>query len=240
MKIIYPYFQNSATDYARLRNVFEKSARRHMPDAELVCVELESAQFLEDKHDLTTRAFLAKTEKILSTEYEYEFIVCDCDLLFANSILYPFAKMRAQQKYVAVTVREDFKYPYNTGIFFVERSYESKRVLDLWARNTKIIAANRYTATAKKAIKEQGGIDQAALEVTHQAHSKEILTLPCRVYNACQGDWKYTTDDTKVYHIKSGLRKIVLDPKKESGELYLKSHTRVQEIARMWWAEENR
>lgn len=240
MKIIYPYFQNSETDYARLRNVFEKSARRHMPDAELVCVELEPAQFLEDKHDLTTRAFLAKTEKLLLTENETEFIVCDCDLFFTSNLLFTFAEIREAPNYVAVTARADYKYPYNTGLFFVKRSYEAKRILDLWVRNTRTIASNRYTPTAKKAIKEQGGIDQAALELTHQAHSKDIFTLPCRIYNACQGDWKHTTDETKVYHIKSGLRKIVLDPKKEHGELYLKAHARVQEIARMWWAEENR
>lgn len=234
MKIIYPYFENSTIDYARLRNVFEKSARRHMPEAELVCINLEPAKFLEDKHDLTTRAFLAKTQAAFF--YSDNMLVCDCDMFFTDSV----NNSRVFDTYrIGITTRPDYKYPYNTGIFFVS-DLSNGNGLDLWERNTKTIYANSKEKQSRDLIKAHGGVDQAAIYLTHNARPTYFKELPCRIYNACQGDWKQTTDETKVYHIKSGLRKIVLDPKKEHGELYLKAHPRVQEIARMWWAEEDR
>lgn len=238
MKIIYPYFQNSETDYARLCNVFEKSARRYMPDAELVCIELEAAQPDEDKHDLTTRAFLSKI-RALDKEPEGLYVVADCDLFFTGNVRQEIEDLKPS--FVGITERAGYKYRWNTGIFFVDK--KEKRLphfIVQWAQETQYLWMRKSSKETKSEIKKHGGIDQAALDRVFALRKTPVVIYPTWAYNACQSDWPQTNVYTKVYHIKSGLRKIVLDPKKEHGELYLKAHARVQEIARMWWAEEDR
>jgi len=142
---------------------------------------------------------------------------------------------------VCVTDRENYKYKWNSGFFVAKTTDKNipQFVLE-WEYETRRLYAGRNRPQDKKLIKENGGIDQAALSLVTQNTKEKFSFVPTRILNACQSDWANTDELTKVYHIKSGLRKIVLDPKKEQGELYLKAHVRVQEIARMWWAEENR
>jgi hypothetical protein len=240
MKIIYPYFQNSTTDYARLRAVFEKSARRHMPDAELVCIELDAAQKWEDKHALTTRAFFAKLNEV--EKHTGNLVVCDCDLFFTNT-LQPVFDNESIAK-VQITERYGYKYRWNSGIFFVNKTEEKKPYfLTEWEQETAELRAiaqlknNKYRTP--EIVKKHGGYDQAALDIAIHFTTEIVAILPTWAWNACQSDWHQTDNSTRVYHIKSGLRKIVLDPAKEQSEKFHEAPPRVQEIARMWWAEES-
>lgn len=57
------------------------------------------------------------------------------------------------------------------------------------------------------------GMNQAAFGwmVENYKESVKVVSVPCAEYNACSDDWNCYNKDTKIVHIKSGLRKIILE-----------------------------
>lgn len=181
--------------YARLRTVFERSARATMPGVE---IEVLPVPRCASRQHAMAACFLAAAERAI--EAGAEVAVCDVDLLFLREIEAGFATPFD----VAVTVRET-RMRYNTGLWLYRHA--GAPFVRLWCRWTREILAHpsRYRAD----LDRYGGIDQAAL-ARAVAAAGNILELPCRIWNATQSEWAEVTAETRVVHVKSALRRACL------------------------------
>lgn len=204
MKLLAVYFNRNGL-YSNLRKVFELSAQKHMPNIATKIVELPMPPKKDHKRDTAT-AFIAAAKYVLTVKEPV--IVCDIDLMFVGDV----AEGMRQVVDVGVTTREGFKHPYNSGVWFYRPTNSAAAFVEEWVNNTRY-----YVDTFEsnyEFIHQHGGIDQAALAKTVQEnesmHKACITNLPCKVWNAEQSSWRYMTANTRVVHIKSGLRRACL------------------------------
>lgn len=186
--------------YTKLLTVFLKSASHFMPDKKIKVLKIAKPRNIDHRRD-TAFAFIAAAEYVLKSKKNIA--ICDCDLMFTNSIHDGF-KLDYD---IAVTVRE---YPkYNTGLWFFKPNERSKKFLKKWIYYTQFLMA--HYKERRDLLYNQGGIDQASLYLTIQYYKKfnkkiNILELPCQEWNACQSEWHNINEDTRIIHIKSKLR----------------------------------
>jgi hypothetical protein len=113
----------------------------------------------------------------------------------------------------AYTLRSPGRLPLNAGVVFVRKSERIERFFLAWRdTNRKMLADRRYHAEWRPKF---GGINQAALGAVLASGlaSKigvELLTVPCREWNCEDSSWQeFNPDETRVVHLKSGLRRSV-------------------------------
>ncbi len=215
MKIISAYFHRH-DNYAKLLNVFMRSAERTMPGVKVEVVNIEvpmkkySGERKFDHHMDTYFGFMAKTERALREEGPV--CVSDNDIIFLQSVEDVFRN----DFDIAVTTREH-KCHLNTGVFFSRGTPAAKMFIERWLEHTREIA----TQFDEDRISRHAGIDQAALFQTLEDDLPvKVIFLPCIIWNAEQTCWKHLTPETRVVHIKSGLRDIVFGKKKMNRKLY--------------------
>lgn len=195
MRLITAFFDRTGR-YKRLLNVFEKSARKHIPKVKITIVNEKPINNINHKYD-TFFAFVMAAEYTIAAGDNVA--VCDCDLMFKKDI----SDVWNKDFDIAVTVRK--KMPFNTGIWFYRHNERSVNFVNHWIENCKTIADNyeQYESYTDS----HGGIDQAALALTiDQGHEIKLLELPCQEWNSCQGEWATADENTRVIHIKSKLR----------------------------------
>ncbi len=128
--------------------------------------------------------------------------VADIDLMFRGDISTVFS----YDFDIAVTVR-DHRMIYNTGLWFAKPTFKARQFIRRWIELTHKV----YNEFTIEVVNRWGGIDQQSLaETIEEMPDVNVLQLPCRIWNAEQTCWKYITDETKVIHIKSGLRPLCL------------------------------
>ena len=215
MKIIATYFDRK-NKYRQLLKVFLATAAEHMPGVEVDLIKVRPPRKISRKHDMAHAFNLAAERAMQGRENA---AVCDIDLMFVQSIESVFAL----DFDVAVTVRE--KYKYNTGLWFYRPTAKADIFLDTWIRNTHEMMQHPDQEENKSMIAEYAGIDQASLAQTISEKKRiNVLELQCTVWNSCQGEWKHINKNTKVIHVKSGLRRIAMKKKMKPGEEYLIKH----------------
>ena len=215
MKIITAYFYRH-DNYAKLLNVFMRSAARTMPGVKVEVVETSvpmqkyTGEQKFDHHMDTYFGFMAKTERALYEDGPV--CIADNDIIFFQSVEDVFNK----DFDIAVTTR-DHKCNLNTGVFFSRGTTAAKAFITRWLEHTRAIA----TQFDEDRISRHAGIDQAALfQTLEDGLPVKVLFLPCLIWNAEQTCWKHMTTKTRVVHIKSGLRDIVFGKKKMNRKLY--------------------
>jgi hypothetical protein len=183
--------------YARLRAVFERSARATMPGIQ---IEVLSVPPQATRQHAMAACFLAAAERAI--EIGEAVAVCDVDLMFLREIESGFEL----DFDVAVTVRETAM-RYNTGLWLYRPAGAAfVRTWCLWTRA--ILGA---PTSFRAELDRYGGIDQAALARAGAGGVvTRILELPCRIWNATQSEWPEVTAETRVIHVKSALRRAVL------------------------------
>lgn len=216
MKIIATYFDRK-NKYRRLLKVFLATAAEHMPDVEVDLIKVRPPRKISRKHDMAHAFNLAAERAIQGGK---DAAICDIDLMFMQSIEPAFDL----DFDVAVTVRE--KYHYNTGLWFYRPTDKANIFIKAWIDNTVLMMQHPEQEEIKFMIDKYAGIDQASLARTIAEKKRiNVLELQCTVWNSCQGEWKHINKNTKVIHVKSGLRRIAVDCKKmKVGEEYLIPH----------------
>ena len=204
MRIITAFFDRKGK-YGRLLRVFLRSARAVMPGVEVQVVKTKAPGQTGDKkrdHHLDTLAgFLAKAYAALDVTVPT--VVCDADLLFLRSVESAF-----DEEFDVAITRRDARCPFNSGVFFVRPTEAARRFVEDWIAESVRVFDGWPGNDAE--VHEQAGIDQAALARVLKVTEANVLMLPCVVWNACQGDWANVTDETRVVHVKSGLRQAVV------------------------------
>lgn len=215
MTIVAPYF-NRIPQYEILLHVFNNSAKEKMPDSKIEiinfkppCDKYGKGKELDHNWD-TYYAFMAKISRAI--EIQDNVLMTDSDLIFLKSV----DDIWKRDFDIAITIR-DHRCKYNTGLCAIKPTIEAKYFLKRWKENTREVAEKQNW----NKIYEWWGIDQYALHLTIQEKIKiKLMELPCHIWNSTQNDWKNITNDTRVVHIKSGLRRIVFGTEKISPKHY--------------------
>lgn len=224
MRLITAFF--GSKDYHRMLDVMCSSVKKHMPGQTTEIITVPEPPAPDDKHKLTYFGFIpAAIEALASLE---DIAVADLDLMFRGDIRNVFS----YDFDIAVTVR-DHHMKYNTGLWFARPTYQAKEFIKQWIDNTHRIYKN-YTIDV---VHRWGGIDQQALaETIEQMPTVNVLQLPCHIWNAEQTCWKQINEETKVIHIKSGLRPLCLDT---TGAQIPIKHKHLRKIIEEWQTYEN-
>lgn len=203
-------------EYQKLLCVFKESAFQTMSGVNIKIVETERPVLTEEQttnhrevhHYYTSQAFIDLANVVL--DLNEEVAVCDVDLMFLRSVndfwaKYPHADM--------AFTRREYKHPLNTGIWFYRPTKNSKRFVKKWIQYTKDLTRN-FAKGKRKLINLDSGIDQASLRLTMETCPKiSRRWLPCVEWNATQSEWHHITPDTRVIHVKSLLRDVIMGRK---------------------------
>lgn len=189
-------------NYDKLKSVFINSAKDNFPHIETIVYDMKPPKPKTWRHDLAY-ASLEVSRNVLK---EKELIaVCDIDVMFINDI----SDIEEKNFDIAITVR-DWKHPLNSGVWFYRPNERSRSFVEAWIKNKLKIMKN--VNKHQKKIDKYAGINQASLQMTidELKNDVNILELPCPIWNATQTEWKKITNETKIIHIKSELRKFCL------------------------------
>lgn len=127
----------------------------------------------------------------------------DCDTLVLGD-------MREVEKIefdVTWTVRPPGSpFPFNSGVVFARVSDRVRSFFERWKdANVRLLYDYKMHEPLRAVF---GGINQASLgEMLVRGPGCRMEPLPCEIWNCEDTSWKSYSSDTKVLHIKSGLRK---------------------------------
>lgn len=217
MRLVTALFDRDG-DYRRMYRVLERSAAEFMPEVKPELIHCEPPEGSDPFRD-TYFGFLPAAREALTTEEPIA--VADADLMFTGSITdvwdFDFD--------LAFTAR-DHRMRYNTGLWFARPTDAARKFMADWIDETALC----YDAFSMRMVHDNGGIDQQSLfNMLQRRQGAKILLLPCQIWNAEQTCWNRVTPETKVIHIKSGLRPVCL------GRAALEpKHARLQPIVDKW------
>jgi hypothetical protein len=202
--IITSVFETSRGNYDRLYKVFEYSALKHMPQAEIICLREVNMQ---KRRNNTYSAMTARLDQWadIAGKVKGDIIFADADIVFTGDMFKVFDKFDFD---IAYTKRKHRKRPINGGIVFVRDG--SQAFIELWARvNRKMYLKPKLHAVWKKKC---SGMNQPSfwyLLKHPEKHPYKMLGLPCQIYNACENEWGKINADIQAVHLKRTLRRVV-------------------------------
>lgn len=200
MKIVTAFF-DSTGQYKRLLNVFKLSAKKYMPKIDIEVIPIVPPE--KSNHHFDTYYGFMPAAKYAYVSH-HSLAIADCDLMFNGSI----TDVWEYEFDLAFTVRDKPKY--NTGLWFCRATKKAKLFIKDWIDNTNMLI--EYFYENEDIVNYHYGIDQASLAMTIEMHDDvKIKELPCQIWNAEQTNWRLVDHNTKVIHIKSGLRDLLLN-----------------------------
>jgi|GEM_PF-2050441 len=112
---------------------------------------------------------------------------------------------------IAYTVKEQTRFPFNSGVVFLRVSDRTRAFVEEWRReNRRMLGDSRHHQVWRK---QYGGINQAALGYMLSKGDRagvHLLTLPCCEWNCEDSSWaRFDPATTRIVHIKSGLRRAI-------------------------------
>jgi len=202
-------------------DVFKFSAKKHMPDIEIIEIKKDvpvNNSGRPDRYfynDLKLKYWIGQFEKL-----NEEVIFCDCDLLFTNTIEDAF-NFDFDIAYTEATSKK--RVPFNLGILFAKPTENAKLFLRKLLEIDGIMLHNRkFHAKWSKAFL---GINQAAFGYMLDHYIEDIPELKVhelitREWNAINCDWSKVNlnSGTKVIHFKGPLRRALIENSKSNSE----------------------
>ena len=116
---------------------------------------------------------------------------------------------------VAYTVKpKDSRFPLNGGVIFLRAGHTANLFMSYWASTNRSFLVNR-SFRASPLRRQFGGINQAAVGATFATLEQEktqiqVCQLACAEWNCEDESWHRFGPDTRILHIKSGLRREIL------------------------------
>lgn len=195
-------------DYKTLLQVFKHSCKKNIPDA----VFVERKITAPPREVSTPRNLTYNTKKLgiwadFMREATEPVIFADCDMLCVGDPLDAFDQITD----VGVTFKGPAqKHPLNGGIVFAKPTTGAVRFFDLW--HDVNIQMYHDRALHQKWKRKYLGMNQAAFGLIWERYTLpcDIKTLATQKYNAVDCDWKSIDSNIKFVHIKSELRRAVL------------------------------
>lgn len=199
--------------FSRLAPVLAHSAAVHCPDWQIVVEKLErpkgltSAMGVSAHEDNTHK--LERWRSIVDQAPDgTSLLLIDTDTV----ILRQLDDVWTHGFDVAYTTKPaDSRFPLNGGVLFMRVNDRSRAFVHAWARqNRTFLEDRRYKGSADR--RKFGGINQAALGAVLRDASAavHVLALPCTEWNCEDESWEKFGPQTRILHVKSGLRREVL------------------------------
>jgi len=133
-------------------------------------------------------------------------LLMDADMM----ILRPLDDVWDRDFDLAYTVKPQERFPFNSGVVFLRVSDRTRAFVEEWRReNRRMLGDSRHHQVWRK---QYGGINQAALGYMLSKGDRagvSLLTLPCAEWNCEDSSWARFSSETRVVHIKSGLRRAI-------------------------------
>jgi hypothetical protein len=193
--------------YERLVRVFRKSALRVMPEVRFEERNLKCPGNKIPKIHFRLSNTLKLREWVKWLDYtEDNTVFMDCDMLILQDISPAFDL----DFDIAYTVRTSAKMPMNGGVIFAKPTEGARKFLYAWNDiNDKMFANPTFHHPYRV---KYAGMNQAAFGylLENPIEGVNLLRLPCAVWNSCSEDWNKVNASTRIVHIKSVLRKVVL------------------------------
>jgi hypothetical protein len=196
--------------WTRLLNVFKASIKRHMPETRIVECKIDKPAYNSSRpNNATYNTEKLKLWKRYMDVADDNTIFADCDMLALHSAAGAFDT----DFDIGMTFRPvNSQPPMNGGIVFARPTKQAREFFEMWLEiNDKMYAdppfhhkwRNRYL-----------GMNQAAfghMWETGMCDHIRTQIFPTRIWNAVNQDWKYIDNETVFVHIKSELRRAVLN-----------------------------
>ena len=202
--IITSVFETVRGNYDDLLRVFLYSAHKHMTDADINVIR--KVDMVKGRNNalnaMTARlnSWVAPVEKTKGN-----IILCDVDLIFRADLFKVFDDYNFD---VAYTSRKSKSKPINGGMVFIRDG--SQDFIRTWAAvNAKMFTDRAFHARWRHKCR---GMNQPSfwyLIKNPAKHGKNIVSVPCLRYNACDQEWATMPDDVQVIHLKLALRRVV-------------------------------
>jgi len=199
---------NGYYHYDRLLEVFERSVRRHMPQAKVESIILPSEERTKDMHC----GKWANTKKLrVWADYiekaKDDIILADCDMIMVKSAEHAFGEPFD----IAYTQKTKIgKVPFNNGIIMVRPTRAAKDFMWRWVEvNEQMYLDKAFHAEWNKKYK---GMNQTAFGYLLETgdHNAQLHAYQTREWNAVNSDWAHIDEKTVFVHIKGELRTSVL------------------------------
>lgn len=197
--------------YSVLSKVFEHSVKKYCPDAELELLKVKPPEL---KRKARSRSFASNTLKLglwldILKKTDDNVIFMDCDMIVLKDISEAF-----NYKFdIGYTVRTRSPIPFNGGVVFVKNTPNAIKFIELWKEINRQMYED-YTFHMPYRTK-YAGMNQASFGylLEKKKYDAKVKKFNCDIWNACDDNWRDISKDTKVIHIKGGLRRTVLSPR---------------------------
>lgn len=223
MKIFSECFDYKTSNvYSILAAVCEYSANKYNPSSDFELYKIKAP-------DTTghNRACVSNTVKLdkwveIVEKTDDNVVLMDCDMLFTGDISHVFEKYKFDIALCQRTKNIQQRMPFNGGIVFVRNNRAALDFMKLWQKiNLEMFNDVQFH---NKWRPRYAGMNQSAFGYIFEKekYNAKILFLPCKIYNCCREDWPRVDSNTKVIHVKSGLRKSIVNqsPTRETKRAY--------------------
>lgn len=208
MKIVSVYFDyNNLQRYETLAKVLAYSVKKYCPLAEFKLFKIDRP-ILKAKH--RSRCFTSNTYKLrkwleVLKNTNDNVIFIDCDTIVLKDLFPAFFGNFD----IGFMKRTSSRIKYNGGVVFVRNTPEAIEFIELWNKiNEKMY--NDYNFHRPYHIK-YAGMNQAAFGyiLENEKFKAKLKSFSCLEWDACDEDWQYLNNDTKIIHVKGNLRRAI-------------------------------
>lgn len=206
-------------------------------DPSIEVMEIDSPKIVKSLTDPNIQGLQSNYEKtlkwleLLEGTKKHNIILLDCDLLILRSLEHIF-----KEDFDIVFTKRDREdnEPINTGVVWVKKS---KKVLEFFRGLSAVCKGMMEDKELHSKYREKWkGIMQAALGYMIENNLTEGLNIkyvPCKYYNACDGEYDSFSSGTRVIHLKKKMRQTIL----RGGRTQSEKH---QKIYNVWKDYANR
>lgn len=219
MKIVSVQFDYPGQNrYDKLAQVLTYSIKKNCPNADFELIKLKAPDI---KKKIKSKSFASNTLKLeywlkALKETTDNIIFIDCDMLVLGDLSSAFLS----DFDIGYTKRTSSRIPYNGGVVFVKNTPQAIEFIELWNKINKKMY-NDYSIHRPWRDK-YAGMNQAAFGyvLEKEKYNAKLKSFPCAEWNACVEDWVKINDNTKIVHVKGGLRRAVIGQRPGNGYQY--------------------
>lgn len=212
LKIVSVQFDyRGVNKYSILSKVFEHSVKKNCPNAELEMLKVKPPEL---QRRSKSKSFASNTLKLelwldVLKNTDDNVVFMDCDMIVLKDISEAFN----YDFDIGYTVRTNSSKPFNGGVVFVKNTLNAIKFIELWKEINRRMY-NDYTFHMPYRTK-YAGMNQASFGylLEKKNYEAKLKKFRCDIWNACDDNWRNISIDTKVMHIKGGLRRTVLSPR---------------------------
>ena len=202
--------------FSRLAPVLEYSARVHCPDWDIRIEKLGRPQGLTSAmgvsaHEDNTHKLDRWRRVVDEAPDGTPILLIDTDTV----ILRPLDDVWKSSFDVAYTDKPaGSRFPLNGGVMFLRANLQSRAFVGRWADQNRTFLSDRSYKTSS-VRRTFGGINQAALGSILRENERggsrvSVLALSCAEWNCEDETWEKFGPQTRILHVKSGLRREIL------------------------------